>query len=86
MVVQVFQIFIFLLVVDGLVYAWGYGKACGSKKDVLSPSCVYSRSKGATVIEMAGGDSHSLILLSSGAVCSWGSNFEVIIHAGPHVM
>ncbi|XP_068693163.1 uncharacterized protein [Montipora capricornis] len=62
--------------VGGHVYAWGYGKACGSKTDLLSPRCVYSSHEDDAVIDLAGGDSHSLILLSSGAVYSWGNNFE----------
>ena len=68
-----------LSVVQGSVYAWGYGKACGSKTDILSPSCVYSSTEQNKVVDMAGGDSHSQILLSSGAVYSWGNNFEVIV-------
>ena len=63
--------------VGGHVYAWGYGKACGSKTDLLSPRCVYSSHEDDAVIDLAGGDSHSVILLSSGAVYSWGNNFEV---------
>ena len=59
------------------MYAWGYGKACGSKTDILSPSCAFSSSEEDNVLDMAGGDSHSLILLSSGTVYSWGNNFEV---------
>lgn len=68
-----------LLVVYGHVYAWGYGKACGFKTDILSPSCVYSCTKHDTLLDMAGGDSHSLILLSSGTIYSWGNNFEVML-------
>lgn len=62
--------------VDGSIYAWGYGKAFGSKTDGLSPSHVYKTNEGDTVSDIAGGDSHSLILLSCGAVYSWGNNFE----------
>jgi len=62
--------------VHGCVYVWGYGKACGSKTDILSPSCAFSSSDEDNVLDMAGGDSHSLILLSSGTVYSWGNNFE----------
>lgn len=68
-----------LLVVYGHVYAWGYGKACGFKTDVLSPLCVYSCTKRDKLLDMAGGDSHSLILLSSGTIYSWGNNFEVML-------
>ena len=59
------------------MYVWGYSKACGSKTDVLSPSSVYSCSEQDSVVDMAGGDSHSMILTSSGTVYSWGNNFEV---------
>lgn len=65
------------VVVDGSIYAWGYGKAFGSKTDCLLPSHVYKTNEGDTVSDIAGGDSHSLILLSCGAVYSWGNNFEV---------
>lgn len=49
----------------------------GSKTDGLLPSHVYKTNEGDTVSDIAGGDSHSLILLSCGAVYSWGNNFEV---------
>ena len=64
--------------VHGSVYVWGYSKACGSKAaDVLSPSCVYSSSEQNRTVDLAGGDSHSMFLTSSGTVYSWGNNFEV---------
>lgn len=63
--------------VHGSVYVWGYSKACGFKTDVLSPSCVHTCSEQNSVIDMAGGDSHSMILTSSGTLYSWGNNFEV---------
>lgn len=63
--------------VHGSVYVWGYSKACGFKTDVLSPTCVYSCSEESSIVDMAGGDSHSMILTSSGIVYSWGNNFEV---------
>ena len=72
--------------VDGCIYAWGYGKAFGSKTDVLSPSHVYKTSKGDTVSDIAGGDSHSLILLSCGTVYSWGNNFEVTAFSSSKVI
>ena len=65
------------ILVNGSVYVWGYSKACGSKTDVLSPLSVYSCSEQDSVVDMAGGDSHSMILTSSGTVYSWGNNFEI---------
>ena len=59
------------------MYAWGYGKACGSKEDILSPAVVYTAEGHSTVAGLVGGDSHSLLLLNNGKLFSWGNNYEV---------
>lgn len=61
----------------GNLYAWGYGKACGTKEDQLSPKCVKRSEPTANyVMSLAGGDSHSVALINK-AIHSWGSNYEV---------
>lgn len=67
---------ILLCLGNGNLYAWGYGKACGSKEDILAPKCIYQCTDG-TVRSLEGGDSHSLALLDNGTIYSWGVNFEV---------
>lgn len=59
------------------MYAWGYGKACGSKEDILSPHIVYTADDSISVAGLVGGDSHSLLLLNNGKLLSLGNNFEV---------
>ena len=63
--------------VHGSVHVWGYSKACGSKTDVLSPVHVFSSSESNGIQDLAGGDSHSMLLTSDGILYSWGNNFEV---------
>ena len=65
------------LSVHGSVHVWGYSKACGAKTDVLSPVHVFSSSESNGIQDLAGGDSHSMILTSDGILYSWGNNFEV---------
>ena len=67
----------FNLSVHGSVHVWGYSKACGAKTDVLSPVPVFSSSESNGIQDLAGGDSHSMILTSDGILYSWGNNFEV---------
>lgn len=56
-----------LLLANGEVYVWGYGKGCGSKnKDILSPEKVPFRSK--KVVQVSGGATHSLALTGKKAV------------------
>lgn len=46
---------------SGDVYAWGYGKACGSKtEDVLVPTKQKTHKQ--NVIAVAGGNTHSIAL------------------------
>ena len=63
--------------VHGSVHVWGYSKACGFRTDVLSPVCVFSSNEPNTIMDLAGGDSHSMMRTTSGIVYSWGNNFEV---------
>lgn len=57
---------------------WGYGKACGSKDDILVPTCIYKYTDRSVKV-LEGGDSHSMVLLDDGGVYSWGVNFEVFL-------
>ncbi|XP_069138593.1 uncharacterized protein [Argopecten irradians] len=69
---------------NGEVYVWGYGKACGSKSDVLSPMVISAwRSK---VTKVAGGMGHSMALTASGNVYSWGSGVDGQLGHGDKVL
>ncbi|XP_031574986.1 serine/threonine-protein kinase Nek9-like [Actinia tenebrosa] len=70
---------------EGNVYAWGYGKAFGSKEDILSPAKVYMSDNSTSVSGLVGGDSHSLLLLNNGKLLSWGNNFEGQLGLGTNV-
>ncbi|XP_061172978.1 uncharacterized protein LOC133182235 isoform X2 [Saccostrea echinata] len=59
---------------EGEVYVWGYGKACGKNKDILSPEKVPLKNK--RVTQVAGGSAHSLALTETGSVYVWGSGSD----------
>ncbi|XP_028406964.1 uncharacterized protein LOC114529378 [Dendronephthya gigantea] len=62
----------------GAVFAWGYGKAFGNRTRIVSTpqSFTLENMENSSVISLAGGDCHSMILCDSGIVYTWGNNYE----------
>ena len=65
---------------SGQLYAWGYGKALGTKtRHVVSPKSFSLHGKdNGFVVSLVGGDSHSMVLYQNGVLYTWGNNYEVI--------
>ncbi|MCX6873797.1 MAG: hypothetical protein NTW21_08310 [Verrucomicrobia bacterium] len=70
------------LAADGTLFSWGYnsqgqlGVGTSSSVPVRAPLAVKATGvlSGKTVVSVAGGGWHSLVLASDGTVCSWGYN------------
>lgn len=76
-----------LAIAGGTVYAWGYNAqgqiGNGGTSDALTPVAVTGGSlSGKTVVQVRGGDSHSMALASDGSVHMWGFRAQGQIPGG----
>lgn len=56
---------------SGELYAWGFGKACGNKRDDILEPVKFSTHRN-NIVSVAGGSTHSMALSANGSVYTWG--------------